>query len=357
MKKIVILTAVLAMVFGGTALAADYSFYGNARMAMWSINQDKDWSANPLTNQDDYRTTSWDLQDNSRFGAKASAGDISANVEMGYFIDAGSNKQAFRVRHLNARWNFGAGDVLVGQAWAPTVFFPSNQVAGWDNGFLSYGAPAMRVPQVTFRFSGFTIGLLSPNTSTGTGAPGGAATQATLPKIEVKYLGTFGPMKLHVAGGWNSVNDVSATNNTVSVTSYLFNAMLTYAAGPFKVTGAFAYGVNGGQYDNSFGAVDDDGNWSGTEFKDNTAWAGQLVFGYTVNDMVGLELGYAYVTSSDDGATNDDTAQSYYFQVPLTLADGVFIVPEFTVFDKMENAAKAKEGQEQHIGAKFQINF
>jgi hypothetical protein len=363
MKKILLFTAVIAMVFGGTALAADYSFYGNARMGMWSVNQDKDWSSNPFTNNDDFRSTAWFLHDNSRFGAKASAGDISGNVEFGWFeaTDVNSStsaaKQAARIRHLYGEWNFGSGSVLAGQTWAPSTFFLSNQVAAADQGFLTYGHPALRAPQITFKFGGFKIGLLSPSTGAAT-AGTYTIKQATLPKVELAYAGAMGPVKLHVAGGYNSINLVTATNNSISATSYMFNAMAKYAAGPFSVGGAFTYGINGSEYgDSSLTSVDAAGALVGTEYKDNTAWAGSLVVAFQVNDMVGLEGGYAYVVGKDDGAANDDTAQSFYFQVPLTLADGVVLTPEFTLFDKMENAAKTKQGSESHIGAKMQISF
>jgi hypothetical protein len=35
MKKIIVLTAVFAMVFTGAAIAADWNFYGSSRMALF----------------------------------------------------------------------------------------------------------------------------------------------------------------------------------------------------------------------------------------------------------------------------------------------------------------------------------
>jgi hypothetical protein len=168
-------------------------------------------------------------------------------------------------------------------------------------------------------------------------------------------------VKFGVGAGWNSVDLVDlATNNTISATSYMFNGYVKYAAGPFSIAGGGTYAINGSEYgNNSVTAVDAKGNIVGTEYKDNTTYGLQGVVAFKVNDMVGLEGGYAYVVGSDDGAANDDTAQSFYFQVPLTLADGVFLIPEYTLFDKMDSggAVKTKQGSESHIGAKMQISF
>jgi hypothetical protein len=175
MKKIALFTAVFAMVLGGTALAADWNFYGSARMALWSVSADKDSATNPLTGtSDDYRYTDYNLQDNSRIGAKVAAGDISGRFEFGYFpaVQSASTtvKQAVRLRLLYGEWNFGSGSVLVGQDYGPANFAISSQIANWDQGLYQYGAPSNRLPQITFTFGGFKIGFVQPATATDTTA-------------------------------------------------------------------------------------------------------------------------------------------------------------------------------------------
>ncbi|MFH1981130.1 MAG: hypothetical protein ABIL58_04760 [Pseudomonadota bacterium] len=361
MKKIILFTAVFALVLGGTALAADWNFYGSSRMSLFNESQSKDLAANPLTTNSDNRTTQFYQQGNSRIGANVAAGDVKGRCEYGPSVN---------VRLLYGTWHFGSGEMSVGTMYNPTYYGLSNQVlgtkAGGDQNLLGFGAPFSRLPAIEFKFGGFKVAAVSPSTGTvfdPTATFARANVRATLPKIELAYNGAFGPVNLHVSGGWNSVDFYNAADNTKAVTSMIGNLMLKYSGGPFMVGGSFQYAKNVGNY-NTAASVNPVGTvttaiWTGTELKDTTTMGYTLVAGFTVNDMVGLEAGVGYTVNSYDSsvATNDDPAMSYYFQVPLTLADGVFIIPEISVFDYMEDSAKAKEGNQVLLGAKFQINF
>jgi hypothetical protein len=366
MKKLIVLTALFAMVLGGTAIAADWNFYGSSRMALFSNMQDKDLAANPLTNGDN-TTTSFAQQGNSRIGANVAAGDVKGRFEYGTGIN---------LRLLYGTWNFGSGEMSVGQMYNPTYYGMSNQVYDGDNGLAGFGAPFSRLDAIEFKFGGFKIAAVEPSLTAATGAstttytyPATGVTAATtgynnarvvLPKIELAYNGAFGPVNLHVSGGWNSVDFYNTADNTISVTSMVGQVMAKYSGGPFMIGGSALYGVNLGNYGWNVGpAGAATGVVVGTEVKDTTTMGFTLVAGFTFSDMVGIEAGYGYSVNSYDASvsSNDDPAQSFYVQVPLTLADGVFIVPEVGIFDYMENAAKAKEGSITYLGAKFQINF
>jgi len=357
MKKLVILTAVFAMVFGGTALAADWNFYGSSRMELFSDSQSKDLAANPLTNGSDNRTTVFDQQTNSRIGANVSAGDVGGRFEYGTGVN---------VRLLYGTWNFGSGELLVGQEYTPTHYGLSNQAVdpfGGDNGLARFGAPFSRLDAIQLKFGGFKIAAVQGSATAPTDAAGNfgrANVRVTLPKIEAAYNGAFGPVKLHVSGGWNSVDFYNGADQTQAVTSMVGQVMAKYSGGPFMVGGSFMYGINMGNYGWNAGPMGaNTAVWTGTELKDTTTMGFTLVAGFTFSDMVGLEAGMGYIVNSYDSSvsSNDDPAMTYYVQVPLTLADGVFIVPEIGIFDYMENAAKTKEGNQLLIGAKFQINF
>jgi hypothetical protein len=372
MKKIILFTAVFALVLGGTALAADWNFYGSSRMSLFNESQSKDLAANPLTTNADNRTTQFYQQSNSRIGANVAAGDIKGRFEYGTGVN---------VRLLYGTWNFGSGEMSVGRMYTPVFYGLSNQVlgtvAGGDQNLISFGAPFSRLPAIEFKFGGFKVAMVEPSvvapstlsstTYTFTAAKGSVATttgysniRPTLPKIELAYNGAFGPVNLHVSGGWNSVDAYDSADQTKSVTSMMGQAMVKYSGGPFMVGGSFMYGVNVGNYNPTLPPIGAAvAVWTGTELKDTTTMGYTLVAGFTVNDMVGLEGGVGYTVNSYDKAvaTDDDPAMTYYFQVPLTLADGVFIIPEISVYDYMENNAKVKEGNQVLVGAKFQINF
>jgi hypothetical protein len=355
MKKLIVLTAVFAMVFAGTALAADWNFYGSSRVTVQSSTQDKDLTGTG----NDYSTTGFFQQGNSRIGANVAAGDVSGRFEYG---NSGGNAN---IRLLYGTWNFGSGKMVVGQLYNPTYYGLSNQVltGGGDNGLAGFGAPFSRRDAIEFHFGGFKIAAVEPSAPGSAGA-GYTATRGTIPKLEAAYNGAFGPVNLHLSGGmntWESYNPT--TNNGKSVTSWVGQVMAKYNAGPFMVGGSFYYGSNLGNYGWN---VAPDGDATAKvvagEFKDTTSMAFTVVVGFTINDMMGVEGGYGYnVNSYDDGySKDDDNAMMYYVQLPLTLADGVFIIPEVTIADHADDVvagAKVKGGKETLLGAKFQINF
>jgi len=369
MKKSIVFTALFALVLGGTALAADWNFYGSSRMALFSNTYSKDISAagansgnggtykNPLSGGHDWTTTTYGLQSNSRIGAKVSAGAISGQFEY---------SPSVTTRQLYGAWDFGSGKMIVGRLWNPTYFGLSNQVYDGDLNLGSFGGQWSRYDSIEFRFGGFKIAALSPST---TGADfvnvsgntfTSAGTRAVLPKIEVAYNGAFGPVNLHVSGGWNSMEAVDAGNNGKTITAMIGQAMVKYSGGPFMIGGSFTYGINQGNYSAAYAPAGvSTAAMVNNQIKDTTSMGFQVVAGFTINDMLGVEAGYGYVVNSYDSSvtSNDDPGMAYYIQLPITLADGVFIVPEVGKLDFDEDATKAKEGDVTYFGAKFQINF
>ena len=78
MKKFTILMAAIALVcFSVPAMAVDWNFYGNARMATFYTSEDQKDVGDKST---DFR---WDFQGNSRLGANVKADHIKGQVELG----------------------------------------------------------------------------------------------------------------------------------------------------------------------------------------------------------------------------------------------------------------------------------
>ncbi len=119
MRKLLIVLAAFAFVVAYTVptLAADWSFYGSARMTTFydSVSEEK-------AGFDDGDTT-WNQQGNSRLGATVKAGNIGGGFEYGTGIN---------LRKLYGTYNFGSGQILIGQTYTPVNMFYSNQVYGGD---------------------------------------------------------------------------------------------------------------------------------------------------------------------------------------------------------------------------------
>jgi hypothetical protein len=348
MKKLVILTAVFALVLGGTALAADWSFYGSSRVQTFSTSYSEDASSSLLDiagkpagiGANSFTNTTWDLQGNARIGATVKAGDVGGQFEYGHTGNPASSRGgSVGLRRLYGKWNFGSGELLAGQEYTPTYYGFSNSVYGRDNGMAGFGTTGgSRNTMLQLKFGGFKIAAVSPYAQAATSvdasvtASGYTNVKATLPKIELAYSGAAGPVKFVAAGGYNAVDMVNASNNSKTLTSYALTGKVEYVGGPFNIGVSGNYGINLSDY---WGAYWNDNNvrFVGSDFVDTTGYGFSLVAGFKINDMLAVEAGYGWETAVLDskakGATyKDDNVAQYYIQLPITLADGVFIVPE-----------------------------
>ncbi|MCG8568295.1 MAG: hypothetical protein MI747_24765, partial [Desulfobacterales bacterium] len=180
MKKMRIFAVALAMVtaFAMTASAADWNFYGNARIATFVADND-------TTNDTEFSES---LHGNSRIGAKVKVSDeLSGRFEYGAF-EGNAN-----IRLLYGAWNFGAGTLIVGQDYAPAWMSVSNQAYAGDNGLGGWGENYTdRTPQIKLVFGGLKLAFLEPNTNYYAAAPADVAAEDTatsydMPAIQAKY--------------------------------------------------------------------------------------------------------------------------------------------------------------------------
>jgi len=83
-----------------------------------------------------------------------------------------------------------------------------------------------------------------------------------------------------------------------------------------------------------------------------------LVTGLKFTDTLKFEVGGGYLSNDPDvsGADSDD-AWTIYGQTVITLAPGVYLIPEVGYLDKMDNFAGNNEGYQWYAGAKWQIDF
>ncbi|MBW2004833.1 MAG: porin [Deltaproteobacteria bacterium] len=359
MKKLFVLLAAVAFVVAFTvpAMSADWGFYGSARMYTFMDDESKEASGLGVSDGD----LAWMLQGNSRIGAKVKAGAINGSFE--YSSTPG-------LRLLNAAWKFGAGTLVVGQDYSPIDTFISNQQGppkwGGDIDGLPWGGIYDgRVPQLKLKMASFQVALMQPKVVSATGLTPDD-TDTSIPKIEASYTFKAGPLALKVLGGMNTHDDVVITGTTeksYSVDSNVFGVMANFATGPFSVAANMFMATNPGNY----GLLQDNSVMNAT-FSNNTvndcdSTGALVVLGFKASDMIKLEAGYGMLSNEVEaaGVTTESETNSYYVQAVITLAKGVYIVPEYGSVDygdKTETgAAPVKQGDISYFGAKWQINF
>jgi len=213
MRKLFVLLAAVVFVVAFTvpAMAADWGFYGSARMTTFN-NDVTPAGVNPQSDED----LIWDMQGNSRIGANVKAGAIGGKFEYG---TGGGNAN---IRQLFGTWNFGGGTLLLGQTYTPVFGLYSNQVWGSDNDLFAYGGIySGRKPMIQLAMGPLKIALVKPNTPGGT-VTGASDTDTTMPKLEVAYSFKAGPVSLKPMFGYNSYDEtVPATQKSYGLDSYI----------------------------------------------------------------------------------------------------------------------------------------
>ncbi len=193
MKKLLILLTAVAMLasFAAIASAAEFSFYGNARLHTFSWEDSKEVNTKSAYNYFvDPETSLTTLESNltaapnlafdesdrdldlslgviSRFGTKITISDeLTANLEFGLIGKTASGGNTVYLRHLYGEYDFGGGKVLVGQTWHPfgvNVGY-SNQVGNGDDGLTTTGGlGGNRRPQIRLSFGDFALHFMSPD--------------------------------------------------------------------------------------------------------------------------------------------------------------------------------------------------
>jgi hypothetical protein len=374
MRKLLVLIAAVAFVvaFTAPAFAAEWSFYGSARIQTWWKNADEDYGP---TGDDDL-DLDHTLQGNSRIGANVKAGDISGRFEYGTGVN---------LRLLYGEYDFGGWSLLIGQTYGPVNFFASNAVYGLgadDNMLATGGVYGGRNPMIRLKFGGFEIAALKPNTATCEDFEEDAIscedgvivcedsgcvqdTDVVFPKLEAKYTFTMAGVALEVGGGWQSYDvvglDEDGDEEEENINSYILYLGGKFNSGPFYFGGNVWMGKNTGNYGKYEAGADDAVLTCGDEdddadVEDNDGFGWLAVVGFTMNDMIRFEGGYGFTTFDAD-FDDDDQTQAYYIQASINLGKGFFIVPEIGKVDYKDDSEGEDEGAFSYYGLKWQINF
>ncbi len=339
MKKLIVAVAALALM-AGSAYAAEWNFYGNARVQTTWYNCDVIDGASGDT------LYSEGLLSTARIGAKVKVSD-----ELSGRFEYGASGGKANVRHLYGTWDFGGGSLTIGQTDTALNITYSNQIAlsnfSTENGLGGFGdCDTGRAPQLMLTFGGFKISVLATSTDNNYSVD----TEAVIPKIVLSYTFGFDMGEVTLGGGYNTFDAADE-----DITSYVVGAGTNLNFGPAGLFATAVYGQN-------------TGNIVGPTYTGIGAIAGTTVTGeindvetmgftfgllFTVNDMFALEAGYGYVVDEYDEGGAKDKAESYYIQAPITLAPGVVVVPEVGIVDMKETT----QNEWTYFGAKWQINF
>lgn len=378
MKKLLIVLAVLLL--AAPTMAAEWNFYGNARFATFSTDVDMD---EPGVDSD--RDTLWNQQSNSRIGAK-----VKFNDEIGGAFEM---SDSFGKRQLYGTYNFGGGQLLIGQTYTPSSsYFYSTSVYNTDGGLLGIGQFYVgRVPMIQLKFGDLKLAFVKPNTDdyeiagsggyeidqqTGdiVGEPQIAAvpydTDETIPKIELSY-GYNGEMFfVDLFGGYQTYEIEIQGGPSEDIDAWVAGIGAGVNFGPAFLKAGFHMGENFGNYGQwnqaaGYSGEDEDYFIDKATFVDgkliDSEGMGYLaVLGFKANDMLTFEAGYGYEeTEGDDSAVGFDyeaEVAQYYLNATINFTKGFFMVPEIGMVE-YEEEGMTEEPEVFYVGAKWQINF
>ena len=367
MKKLFVILAAVALVwtFAAPASAVDWNFYGSARMATFYTSNDFGDFDNPQGDDGDDGLR-WEMQGNSRLGARVKGETVSGRVELSTFGTDGDDATV-GTRLLYGDWNFGAGSLRVGKSYSPTSQFISTQAFDGDLGLLGIGTFYGRRPAgLTLSFGGLRVALLDPETVDTLGTDG--EIDSYLPKIEAGWGMAFDAFNFNLMGGMqyyqvsDATSGVDGSQNDIDVTSWVVGADAGFSFGPAYVKGAVSLSQNPSQYNALVYAYPAAAVWDGDDDTDDTDLImAALVAGFKMSDMVAFEVGAGIADYDTDCAGCDDTNPwAVYGNATIQLAPGVWIIPEAGYFDFDSVPVDINDndaGSSFYVGAKWQLDF
>lgn len=336
------------------ATAADWKFYGSARVKTWSYTE----SAKASDTGNERSDIDWDLQGNSRIGATVEDGNIGGRFEYGTGVN---------LRRLYATWNFGKGVVLVGQEYTPLDFTISSQVVRSDLTLNGWGTTLSRKPMLRLSMMNFNIALVRPDKDNldgqyvGDSTASAADTQAMLPSIEGDYTYTGDTFMVRGIAGFSTYHIVDAADNKDRINRWITGVAGNYNFGAAYLAGQFQFGQNLGSWN-----IDADyaGASSASPMVDNGSVKNNFGFGYAVeggyklNDTFKFAAGLGGVSYKVDmSGAKRDNAMSFYLNSQINVTQTAIVVPEIGYFNNMKDGDGDSQGNVFYLGAKWQANF
>ena len=360
------------------ALAADWSFYGSQRVSTFYV--DRDYGDGVGANgQDDDQATQWFFQGNSRLGAKVKADKVSGLIEFGLGKGGDGGDTAVTTRRAYGQWQFSdTASLKVGKDYSPvTDGNMSNQVFDSDNDMEGTGHFHGRRPAYIGLYVGnFEFAALTPiygndvgTTAVGINGATGGDPDAYLPKLEAAYNFRFNAGYIRPFAGfqWYQVeeNGIGNVTKDLDVYAYVLGAGGQVNIGAFYVNAQAAWGANWSSPNWKSGTNAASSSLpylspDGDGVRDVYSWSGMLVGGWKVSDTLQFEAGGGPRmdnAKNAPGPSQPDGSWIAYAQAVITLAPGVYVVPEVGYYDYMDDVAGNDQGYQWYAGAKWQIDF
>jgi hypothetical protein len=388
MKKLIVILAAIAMVgaFAATAMA-DVDLYGSARFRTYYADVD-----NGVTGAESDKDLEWRMGTLSRFGANFKSDKITGKFEVDARsgpsatglpgtdnIEAGSQASKLgnmRLRHLWGQYDFGAGKLMIGQNY-PLYDAPVSGINYYAGGLQPLGGMGYlvaRTSQIRLTFGDFRVAFLSPDTAQGgltsTAAVPVAYTEVntTFPKIELRYDLKMDAFAIDFIGGYQTYeieNYNHATGvgskNTEDITSYVLGVRAKANFGPAYAGLGLTYRQNGSNYGAWTVSQKETAVFQGADLKDATAFGAVAALGWKINDMFTLEASYAMLNSEQDTtADNEDDSNVWGVIAKITVAPGVYIIPELIFQDNKDvinDGVTTEQGDATIFGVFWMINF
>jgi len=352
MKKLLLVLTILML--ASPAPAVEWNFYGSARMHTW-------WQENNLKDGDtaagqDDSDLIWDLDTTSVLGAKVKADAVRGHVEFGI------NESTVTSRRIYGTWNFGPATLKVGKDYTPVHQFISGQASNEDLGLLGVGTMyGERVGQLSLSFGGFEIAAITPF-DTGLKQAGDDRNE-WLPKIEAVFGMSFDMFDFEIIGGYQTLNEETAGNDDFDIVSWTIGGDVGVNFGPLYFKGSLSYSQNAGDAGWHIDGLVTDGatstiNGAGDDVDDVDTLMYALIGGFKFTEDMWVEAGWGYREDSYDAPGADDQeAWSAYVQLPVQMAPGVWIIPEFSYYDFDKNSTNIAQDYQWWLGGKWQIDF
>lgn len=384
MKKLIAIFAVLLL--AAPAMAADWSFYGSQRVATFYVAEDYGDFKNGAGDGDDWGLE-WNFQGNSRLGARVKADKVSGLIELAMRAPGGKDglsrlnatqggdggDDTVNTRRAFAVWKFADNAWLkVGKDYGPTSNLVFGQVFGTDDGLLGDGDFYGKRPGgLTLGIGGFELALLA-NAAKDSGSvsvvPAGSDIGWNIPKIEARYTLTAGGFTFIPFGGFQYFNvdeGTSILTDDLDIYSYVIGGVAKMSFGAFYVNLEGAWGQNwsNANWDNGFNTFSQgasSANRKGTnDVYDSKSWLVGGAVGMNFTPTLKFELGAGYRRDDADiGGVDEVEGLATYLQTVITLAPGVYLVPEVGYYHYFDDPVNGDDlGYTWYAGAKWQIDF
>lgn len=349
MKKLIVLLAALALVGAMVGSAfAEMSAYGSIRFRTYWATTDAG-----VAGTSDDTNVDWRSGLLSRLGFKFKNGDVGGHWEIDHRSTspygalgagiAGTQDTSWvgsvRVRLAYGYWNFGSGQLLIGQHY-PLTDLPAATLNWTSAAMQPYGGAGLalaRVYQIRLTFGNLALAFITPADWDTKGAPYVYADKDyILPKIEARYTLPLNNVTLDFAGGYQTYEEENpAGAGSATISSYMAVCRAKAKLGKGFINGSVTYAVNGGTYGMPWNTYDSPTlNAAANDVDDTTTLGFVLCAGMKLSDKVSFAVGYGNLSSDMDVPGDaEDNSQAYYAQVTYKLAPGVTIYPEFVFVD------------------------